>query len=108
MANCNCSVNNEYIDMKKCILKALSREKVITNVEFNLTKLVINATVHFSTKKMTSTGRYFPFLYDFWANVCEIVKENPNTNFILRQTKRILEKYSNAAICRHEVSVAKL
>lgn len=100
---CDCLVNNQYINLTKCNLKALSRETVTTNVEFFLTKEVINATAHLAVFKRSSSGQFYPFLFNYWGNVCDAVKESPNVNFLIKQTKRIIQKFSNAARCHHIV-----
>lgn len=107
-ANCDCSVNKEYLNLTKCNLKAYSREKVLANVDFFLLKNVTNCTMHFSVFKATSTGRYFPYLFDYWGNFCAMVKEGSNINFILKQTKRIMAKFSNSMKCFHKVKTTFL
>lgn len=103
--NCKCKVNEDYLNLTVCNLKAISREKVLTNVDFYITKDVKNATLHLHFYKSTSTGRFNQFLFNHWGNVCEIVKEAPSMNFILKQTKRIMAKYSNAVRCDHPVLI---
>lgn len=104
-SSCDCKVNKDYLNLTICNLKAISREKVLTNVELYVIKHVKNATVHFHTYKGTSTGRFNQFLFDYWANVCKVVKESSSMNFILKQTKRIMAKFSNAVRCDHPVKL---
>lgn len=104
-ANCDCKVNQKYLNLTKCNLKALAREKVTATVEFYMLEDVHNATIHLSVLKRSSSGRFYPFLFDYWANVCEAVKESPKVTFVIKQAKRIMEKFSNAVKCDHQVNI---
>lgn len=101
-ASCNCDFNEEYINITKCELKALSREKVVTNVDVFILKDVFNGSLHLSLLKMSSSGQFYPFLVDYMGNGCELVK-GTSTNFFLKQTVRIMRKFSNIAQCQHKV-----
>lgn len=103
LANCDCVVNDEYLNLTKCNLKAISREKVLGNVEYFVIKQFFNATMHLQVLKKSSSGQFYPFLFNYWANVCETVKESPKLGFIVKQAKRIMQKFSNAVKCEGQV-----
>ncbi|KAL5285007.1 hypothetical protein ACFFRR_007003 [Megaselia abdita] len=54
---------------------------------------------------MTSTGRYYPFLFNYRARFCDTVKEKPGVSFILKQAARIMKKYSNIVKCEQKVGL---
>ncbi|KAL5285009.1 hypothetical protein ACFFRR_007005 [Megaselia abdita] len=103
--NCDCSGSSGYVNVTRCTLKALSRERVTNNIELHVLKDVLNSTVQLSTFKMTSTGRYNPFLVNFRAKLCDLIKEKPGVNLILKQTIRIMKKYSNIVRCQLKAGV---
>lgn len=104
LANCDCKVNNEYLNLTKCNLKALSREKVTTNVDFFLLKQISNVTSHISVFQMSSSGQFYPFLFNYWVNNCDVIKESSKVTFLAKQIKRIAQRYSNTAKCVLKVS----
>ncbi|KAL5285008.1 hypothetical protein ACFFRR_007004 [Megaselia abdita] len=103
--NTNCSVNSDYACLTKCNLKALSRERVTSNVEVFILKDVLNATIHLTGFKMASTGRYNPYLVNYRARACDIIKEKPGINFVLKQTLRVMRKYSNIVKCEQKAGL---
>lgn len=102
--NSDCVVSKKYLNLTKCNLKALEREKVTATVEFFTLEDIHNATIHLSVLKKSSSGRFYPFLFNYWANVCEASKESPKVTFVIKQTMRIMRKFSNGVKCDHEVN----
>lgn len=104
VVNCDCKVNEEYLNLTICNLKAISREKVLASVEFYMLQHVRNATAHAHLYKASGTGRYNPFLFDTWANVCQMKNMQSSVNYMLKLVARVASKFSNTVVCDHPVS----
>lgn len=103
-SSCNCSVNEEYAKLQVCNLKAIDRETVVTNVELDTLKNITNSSMHLHTYQATGTGRFNKYLFDYKDSVCDVIKDR-SPSFILKQTKRIILKYSNIVRCEIPVSI---
>lgn len=101
IANCDCVDNKEYVNITKCNLKAISREKVLANFEFFLEKEIVNASIHFQAFQKSSSGVFYPFLFNYWANICDAIHGSPKVSFVVKHTIRLLQKYSKNSVKCH-------
>lgn len=98
--NTKCNFNPKFVANGTCTLKMISRNQVVSNVEYDLVHTMKNVSFHLRLFKFYSQFRVF--LVNEWVGLCKAVSDKGLYNFFVKTFMRVITRFSNSVICLHK------